>query len=294
MKINAYAKINLFLRVLGKRPDGYHELETLMQSVTLHDVLTLSKTRSGLVINCPDKNIPAGRGNLVYQAALAMKKEARAQGLRTTGLKINLRKNIPAGAGLGGGSSDAAAAIRGIDRLWRLGWPVEKLAEIGAGVGSDVPFFLYGGTVLARGRGEKIVPLADLAKWRVVIVKPAFSIPTKWAYENLKIDLTKRAKNSKIKFHKSKKKQLGQLNDLLVNDLERVCSKKYPILSQIKRQLLDLGAKIALMSGSGSAVFGIVTDARVEARVKEVFGGLDGYWVWSGSNQRRLAKNTGR
>ena len=112
MKIKAYAKINLFLRVLGKRPDGYHELESLIQAITLHDDLTLTKVKSGISIRCTDKNIPAGRDNLVYRAALAMQKEARYRGLKTTGLKIYLHKRIPAGAGLGGGSSDAAATIK--------------------------------------------------------------------------------------------------------------------------------------------------------------------------------------
>lgn len=284
MRIRARAKINLFLQILGKRPDGYHDLRTLMQEINLSDELIFKKAVGEIIkISCSDRNLPVNQGNLVYRAAEILKKEAWGKGLKTSGLQIHIRKNIPVGAGLGGGSSDAAATLKALNVLWELRFTAKKLAEIGSRIGSDVPFFIYGGTALASGRGEKLNKWPDLPSFRLVLIKPFFSISTAWAYKNLKINLTKRPKNIKIIQYCLRKGWFGKLREHIFNDLEQVAVAKHPQLKEIQQELLNLGAVAALMSGSGSTVFGIVPNKKVEVRIKEVFGQRVGFWVWSGS-----------
>lgn len=283
MKIKAYAKINLMLQVLGKRPDGYHDLASIMQEISLYDLLTINKTPAGLTISCSDRTLPCDHNNLVYKAALAMQLEAKRFNKQISGLKIQIRKNIPVGAGLGGGSSDAAATLKALNKLWQLRLTDSRLMKIGAKLGSDVPFFIKGGISLAKGRGERLISWEQIPAFRLVLVKPAKGISTAWAYKNLKISLTKRPKNIKI-IHKSlMEKRLNQLKEYLQNDLESVCISKYPLILEIKHRLLVSGAAAALMSGSGSTVFGLVTSRAAEDRIKEVFSKTKGFWVWSGS-----------
>ncbi|MBI5555256.1 MAG: 4-(cytidine 5'-diphospho)-2-C-methyl-D-erythritol kinase [Elusimicrobia bacterium] len=292
MKIRAYAKINLLLQVLGKRPDGYHNLASVMQEIGLFDLLTITKVPQGLALTCSEQTLPVGADNLVYKAALAMQAEADRLKKPVSGLNIQIQKNIPVGAGLGGGSSDAAATLKALNKLWLLRLPDKKLIQIGARLGSDVPFFIKGGTVLVKGRGELLTPWPGVPSLRLVLVKPALSISTVWAYKNLKISLTKRPKNIKIIQYSLKTKRFNQLKQYLQNDLESVCSAKYPLILEIKHRLLAAGAALALMSGSGSAVFGLIASQIAENRIKEVFSKTKGFWVWSGKtlNTRHKVK----
>jgi 4-diphosphocytidyl-2-C-methyl-D-erythritol kinase len=285
MEIKAYAKINLMLQVLGRRRDGYHDLASIMQEIELHDLLTITKTPGGITLQCSDRSLPVDKNNLVYKAATAMQLEAKRLSKPVSGLQIKIRKNIPVGAGLGGGSSDAASTLKALNELWQLRLNDVQLTQIGASLGSDVPFFIKGGTALAKGRGEILTPWPGIPASRVVLVKPAMGISTAWAYKNLKISLTKQPKNIKI-IHKSlMEKRLNQLKEYLQNDLESVCISKYPLILEIKHRLLASGAVAALMSGSGSTVFGLINSRTAENRIKEVFSKAKGFWVWSGKTR---------
>ncbi|MDD5491476.1 MAG: 4-(cytidine 5'-diphospho)-2-C-methyl-D-erythritol kinase [bacterium] len=285
MKIRAYAKINLMLQVLGKRADGYHDLASVMQEITLHDLLTMVKIPEGITLTCSDQALPMDKSNLVYKAVMTMQKEADRLKKPVSGVKIHLSKNIPVGAGLGGGSSDAAAVLKGLNKLWQLRLSEDRLAWIGAKLGSDVPFFITGGTALAKGRGERLTLWPGIPAFRLVLVKPLMGISTAWAYKNLKISLTKQPKNIKIIHNSLRKKRFNQLEEYLQNDLESVCISKYPSILEIKHRLLALGATAALMSGSGSTVFGLVVSRTAENRIKEVFSRAKGFWVWSGTTR---------
>lgn len=285
MKIKAYAKINLMLQVLGKRPDGYHDLASVMQELTLHDLLTILKTPAGITLTCSDRALSVDKSNLVYKAVIAMRGEADRLKKPVSGVKVHLSKNIPVGAGLGGGSSDAAATLKALNKLWQLRLSNNRLARIGAKLGSDVPFFITGGTALAKGRGERLTVWRGIPAFRLVLVKPIMGISTAWAYKNLKISLTKQPKNIKIIHNSLRKTRFNQLREYLQNDLESVCISKYPSILEIKHRLLALGATAALMSGSGSTVFGLVTSRTVENRIKEVFSRAKGFWVWSGTTR---------
>ena len=294
MKIKAYAKINLLLQVLEKRPDGYHNLASVMQEIGLFDLLTISKAPKGIALTCSEQNLTVGTDNLVYKAVLSMQAEADRLKKPVSGLKIHIQKNIPIRAGLGGGSSDAAATLKALNKLWLLRLPDKKLIQIGAKIGSDVPFFIKGGTALAKGRGELLTPWTGIPSFRLVLIKPLLSISTAWAYKNLKISLTKSPKNIKIIQYSLKTKRFNQLKQYLQNDLEAVCITKYPLILKIKHRLLAAGATITLMSGSGSTVFGLIASQTAENSIKEVFSKTKGFWIWSGKtliNTRHKEKN---
>jgi 4-diphosphocytidyl-2-C-methyl-D-erythritol kinase len=283
MKIKAYAKINLTLQVLARRSDGYHDLASVVQEIALYDLLSFTKTSRGITLTCSDPSLPLNKKNLVYKAAAAMQGESRRLKKPVPGVKIQIQKNIPVGAGLGGGSSDAAATLKALNILWQLHLTEARLAKIGASLGSDVPFFISGGTALAQGRGELLTLWPGIPSFRLVLVKPVTGISTAWAYKKLKISLTKQPKNIKIIQNSLLKKRFDQLTEYLQNDLESVCISKYPIILDIKHRLLALGATAALMSGSGSTVFGLIPSRVAENRIKDVFSSAKGFWVWSGS-----------
>jgi 4-diphosphocytidyl-2-C-methyl-D-erythritol kinase len=257
VRISAFAKINLRLEILGKRPDGYHELRTIFQTVSLHDDLQLRRAKKAGIALRVEGNAALskepGERNLVYQAVAAMRTELKDEG----GVEIELRKKIPAGRGLGGGSSDAAAAIVGYLRLTGKKLETERLLAIGSSLGADVPFFLQGGRALGIGRGDEIYPLPDIETVSVLIVSPAdIHVPTPDAYRWLNApELTKTADNSKLwKFCASSWSVQGSG---LLNDFEGAVFQHHPRLNQIKRELLQKGALEALLAGSGSAVIGV-------------------------------------
>ena len=251
IKILTPAKVNLFLEILGKRNDGYHEIRSLIQPIRLFDTLWIKENPKGLEIRCPGHPELENETNLVIRTIHLMEKELD----RTLHFSIRLRKKIPIGAGLGGGSSDAAAVLSGINE-W-LGWPIQpdRLTAIAAQIGSDVPFFLSKGTALASGRGERLEPWPIFPAWWYVLIYPGFSISTSWAYNQIKFPLTRGKKTINIKRLKSMEGTPGK--DQFKNDLEGIIQPFFPILGKIKKALLEQGCFQALMSGSGSTVFGI-------------------------------------
>ena len=250
----ALAKVNLDLRVLGSRPDGYHELRTVFQSIDLHDVLTAQEKRGPFVLKCRTPGVPLDDRNLVWRAATGLWK-ALGRGGDPCDAVVTIEKGIPLEAGLGGGSADAAAGLHVLARLWG-GAPVSLLREVAAGIGSDVPFFLSGGTALGLGRGEEIYPLVDLPRHWVVVVRPPFGVSTAEAYAWYDEDRAAGVREPR-----------GELQILpvpwptraaqMVNDLEPPVLRRHPEIGAIKAALKETGAVAAAMSGSGSAVFGL-------------------------------------
>jgi len=235
IRVNALAKLNLSLRVLGLRKDGYHELRTVFQSVALHDSLAFRPVASGLRIRCTDPACPTDRDNLVWRAAEELWAAARRRG-PMPGVSIRIVKRIPMQSGLGGGSSDAAAALRALIALWRVKLPRHRLQEIAARLGADVPFFLHGGTMLGLERGDVLIPQHDLNRAWSVIVVPSFGISTADA------------------FRWWDQRRGG--GPALANDLEQPVAAHYPEIARLVHDL-RIGAVQAGMSGSGSAVFGL-------------------------------------
>ena len=266
----APAKINLTLDVLHKREDGFHEVEMIMTTVDLADRVWLRPTTDGkIIIKVSERFVPNDRKNLAYQAADMLR---RMYSIRD-GVEITLDKRIPVAAGLAGGSSDAAATLRGLNRLWKLGLSAEKLAAIGAKIGSDVSFCVHGGTALATGRGEKIKHLPAPPNCWVILAKPAISVSTADIYRNLDVAKVQHPDTS------------GMLEALETGDYEKMCESLgnvlEPITMNIHPQVIDLkekmerfGADAVLMSGSGPTVFGFV---RQEARVSRIYNGLKGF-----------------
>lgn len=245
--IHAPAKINLCISVFGKRPDGYHDVEMVMQAVGLYDDVIVEAVPAGITLKCDEKAVPQGGGNIAWRAASEMLKLSRGMGV-----SIEIIKRIPVAAGLGGGSSDAAAVIAACNRLFGLGLSREGLSEIGSRIGMDVPFFFYGPTALARGRGELLTSLPPPEGFWVLLVNPGFETSTRWVYENLNLRLTKGVECNKIT-----RLTLAQMSKRLHNDLESVTAAAYPVIHEIEDALLSAGALGAKMSGSGPTVFGI-------------------------------------
>ena len=276
IRIDAHAKINLDLRILGKRADGYHELVTVFQAIDLHDTVTVESTRDGFDLRGDRSKMPLDRTNLAWRAADALWRAAGRSG-EPAGARVTIRKRIPAQAGLGGGSSDAAAALVGLDRVWRLRRSPMELAALAAGLGSDVPFFLVGGTALGLGRGDQIVPVVDLPEFPVVVAWPdrgvvtaeAYSwvtppnsgtVPTPGADRGLSPNVWGRGREHNLLWV-----FLGKL-DGLANDLEAAVEARRPDVAGIRRSLLEQGAVVARMSGSGSASFGVFRSPAAAAR----------------------------
>jgi len=253
VRLPAFAKVNLRLHVLGRRPDGYHELRTLFQSITLHDVLDLSKLRGRAIsLEIDDPALPTGRENLVHRAIEAMRRELNYRG----GIHARLSKQIPVARGLGGGSSDAAAAIIGMLRLTGRKLPLGRVMEIGSALGADVPFFFFGGRALGVSRGDELYPLPDGPKYSVVVVSPnGIGVSTRDAYRWVSSELTKRKSPRKISTFCAL--CWSRQEAPLANDFEGPVFRRYPRLAAIKRELLQQGAAGAALAGSGSAVFGL-------------------------------------
>lgn len=250
--LDAPAKINLFLEVLGKREDGYHEIETVMQAVGLADRLELWQRPAGeFSISVAGGPAPADEDNLALRAARLLARESGAQ----EGVHIHLDKRIPVGGGLGGGSSDAAAALRGLDRLWRLGARREDLANIGAELGSDVNFFLSGGTAVCRGRGELVEPLEVQHAMNVLLYIPQRQVATRDIYARLRMPLTNRRRSCHTILKALKEGAFENCGRELFNRLEEPVFELYPDLAAARDVLTGEGALGTLLSGSGSTIF---------------------------------------
>jgi len=272
IKFKTPAKINLGLHIHGKREDGFHELETIFQMVSLYDDVELELLSSGIKLECDTPGVPTDDTNLACKAALLLRQTYQVEG---KGVNIRLKKNIPFGAGLGGGSGNAAGVLMGLNRLWNLKIEREKLSKLAAELGSDVPFFLTSPCALGMGRGEQLGSLKPCAKFQVLLVFPGFPVATSWVYQNLKLKLTKRENNISILRKNLSLSDITSLGSRLYNDLEPVVIQRFPEVQVVKDELGAWGALGVLLSGSGSTVFGIFDDLE-KARV--ACAGLNGTW----------------
>ncbi|WP_348921428.1 4-(cytidine 5'-diphospho)-2-C-methyl-D-erythritol kinase [Enterococcus rotai] len=266
----APAKINLGLDALYKRQDGYHELEMIMASVDLADRLTFELLpENEIIIETDSSFLPVDRRNHVYQAAELLKDTFQL----TQGVKIYIEKRIPVAAGLAGGSSDCAAALRGLNRLWNLGLSLAELAELGSKIGSDVPYCIHGGTAFVTGRGEKIDFLPSMPQCWVVLVKPKMSVSTSSIFGSLSFNSIQHPDIRGLK-------QAIEADDYLLmtekigNALEGVTIKRHPVVQQIKDRMMKYGADAALMSGSGPTVFAL---CEKKTRAQRIYNGLKGF-----------------
>ncbi len=263
-QLKAYAKINLGLDVLGKLPNGYHEVKMIMQTVDICDVLTFEKAESGIAIRTDSQEISAGEDNLAYRAAKLLFDK---YGIRE-GIRIFLRKNIPVAAGLAGGSSDAAATLRGINEIFRLGCSVEELQELGVRIGADVPYCIVGKTALAEGIGEKLTMLPPMPDCLFVVAKPDVNVSTKYVYEHLDERGSYEHPDIDGMAQAVRERNLEGILKRMGNVLESVTVPAHPVIGALKKRMLELGAAGSMMSGSGPTVFGIFTD---EGKARKAF-----------------------
>ncbi|MBT9143809.1 MAG: 4-diphosphocytidyl-2-C-methyl-D-erythritol kinase [Dehalococcoidia bacterium] len=260
----AYAKINLILDVVGKRSDGYHEIRTVMQSLCLCDTITLSKNSNGQIsLDCNVAELPVGAGNLAWQAASLIQAEYGV----AEGVHINLKKRIPVAAGLGGGSSNAAAVLRGLVRLWGLTPKGEELSALAAKLGSDVPFCLSGGTALGTGRGEIVTVLPSCPQFYVVLANPGFPVSTASVYQNFRFEGNKERADIEGMIAAIASAEQSGILVRLANILESSTFLLYPLVEELKDKMGQMGS--ALMCGSGATVFALFTEAAAARRLQQ-------------------------
>lgn len=276
----APAKINLILKVLRKRDDGYHDIFSVMQPVSLYDEIYVSASRGrGVFVSSDSAEIPSDDSNLACRAA--------EEFLKRTGfdwrIEIRIKKNIPVAAGLGGGSSDAAAVLMGLNGLLKAGLSEAALMEMASVIGSDAPFFILKSPAAATGRGT-VLRRASLPAYHYVLINPGFKVSTKWAYDNL--DLTKKFEDNILTYSDEALKDVERLKDYLTNDLESVTLRRFPEISSLKDALNGAGASAALMSGSGPTAFGVFHDGAAARAAFEVlkasFGGSSSVFLVRG------------
>ncbi|HQU31294.1 MAG: 4-(cytidine 5'-diphospho)-2-C-methyl-D-erythritol kinase [Planctomycetia bacterium] len=268
IKIAAPAKINLFLEILGKRQDGYHEIETVMQEISLYDYIHMEDRNEDIELTCSNSTLSVGEDNLVLKAARLFQRESGI----FRGVKIHLDKRIPVGAGLGGGSSDAVATLFGLNKLWRVGYDDAKLLSLAEKLGSDTPFFVLGNTAICKGRGDVIIPHNLQTPYHYVVVYPRFEVSTATVYKNFKFVLTKNLKDVRVFLQSLDSGNPEKLGASLHNRLEDVVFRLYPEIEKIKKTLAKLGFCGILLSGSGSALYGLCRGERdskeIEKKIK--------------------------
>ncbi len=253
-KIKSFAKINLGLEITGKREDGYHNLRTLFQTVDFYDILEFKEIRSNdIILGGTDSSVPWDESNLIFKAASLLKE----RDLSSRGIEIWVEKNIPPGKGLGGGSSNAAMTLYALNRIWALDLEKDELMNLAGKLGADVPYFLEGGFCLGMGRGDKLTPLEDLDPFYCLLVLPPLSLSTATIYERFALSLTSGVKDSKIIRFLERREF-----ELLENDLEETVFHQYPRLKDIKSLFRNQCSELSLVSGSGSAVFGLFDDSQ--------------------------------
>lgn len=253
MELKARAKINLTLDIVGKRENGYHEVDMIMQQVDLFDKISLTKQPEGITINCPARYVPSDRRNIAYKAIKAVQDECNV----SYGVKIDIDKKIPVAAGLGGGSSNAAAVIKGYNQLYDLNLSLEKMRAIGRTLGADVNFFFTDHAARATGIGEKIQPIPGFKSGWLVLCKPNIGVSTASVYKSLNYQLLMNHPNTEKMVEALKEDNIYEISENLSNVLETVTLNKHTVVKKIKSKMLDYGALGALMSGSGPTVFGI-------------------------------------
>ena len=266
MRLQAFAKINLGLDVLGKREDGYHEVRMIMQTIRMYDQLDMRKSvEPGIHLTTNKKYIPVDENNLVWRAAKLMMDTCGIM----EGVSIHLHKVIPVAAGMAGGSSDAAATLVGMNRLFHCGLSKEKLMELGVQIGADVPYCVLRGTALAEGIGEKLTVLPPMPDCWILIGKPGISVSTAFVYKNLDLPALSKHPDIDGMLECLKEKDLTGICNRLENVLETVTIKEYPIIEKVKKHLMDQGAKGALMSGSGPTIFAVFEDKKTADNAME-------------------------
>lgn len=259
--------MNLALEVLGKREDGYHELATVLQAVDLSDLLTLEEDKR-IAIAVSDPGIPAGEENLAWRAAQLLKGAAGID----RGVRITLEKRIPVAAGLGGGSSDAAAVLLGLNQLWEIGWPSSRLQELAVQLGMDVPFFLGGGRALGTGRGERLEPLPSEGDLALVLVNPNFPLTTREVYGRVRPETMGDGKKVAALAAALATGDVARVARSVYNGLERAVEPAYPLITEMKRALRDAGALGCVMSGSGPTVVGVAKSMPHAKRIVDALG----------------------
>ena len=263
VSLPSFAKINLDLRILGVRPDGYHDLRTAFQSLSLFDTVTVSARRGPLAVTCDEPDIPTDQRNLVWKAASLLHRVATGKSSAPRDIAIDLRKRVPSEAGLGGGSSNAAMTLLALNKLWKLDLDLPSLTRIAGRLGADVPYFLVGGTALGLGRGDDIYPLADMPPIHVVILRPGFGVATADAYRWFDEESRRSAREPAPR---AIPPGWPAWSASLRNDLEAPVVRHHPAIGRIRQSLVDAGASFAAMSGSGSAVFGLFERADAARR----------------------------
>lgn len=271
IKMKAMAKVNLGLDVLRRRADGYHDVKMIMQTIDLCDQVEISRTDTpGIEIRTNLQDLPTNSDNLVYKAAELILKEAKAaEKIREKGICISLEKHIPVAAGLAGGSTDAAAVLKGLNEMFELGFSVEELMVLGKKIGADVPYCIKGGTMLAEGIGEKLTGLPDVPKCTVLLVKPQVQVSTAFVYKNLKLDDAAIHPDIDGQIQAIRDKNLYAMSEKMGNILESVTIPAFPQIQEIKEKMLSCGAVNAMMSGSGPTVFGIFDDPKKAEAARE-------------------------
>ncbi|EOH72353.1 4-(cytidine 5'-diphospho)-2-C-methyl-D-erythritol kinase [Enterococcus malodoratus] len=266
----APAKINLGLDILGKRPDGLHELAMVMASIDLADRLYLEEIpEDRIIIETNKAFLPTDKKNHVYEALDLVKERFDIK----KGLRVKIHKEIPVAAGLGGGSTDSAAALRAVNRLWNLGLSIEEVAELGAEVGSDVPYCVYGQTSLVEGFGEKVTPIAPMPQCWVVVVKPRMSVSTRTIFAKIVMEDLYHPDIASL-VSAIEENDYQKMTENLGNSMEVVTIKKHPVIQQLKDRMMKYGADAAMMSGSGPTVYAL---CRKYSRAKHVFNALKGF-----------------
>ena len=271
MRVNAHAKINLYLKIHGKRTDGYHELTTVMQSISLYDEIDIGVIPGGIEISSDRSEMPSDRANLMWRAAESFFERTGIQ----NGISIQIKKKIPIAAGLGGGSSDAAAILKSLNYLHGGILSDPELHLLAQNLGSDVPFFIHGGTAIARGRGERIERIRFPGRMTVLLINPGFPVSTAEIYRHMRLMLTSGERTLSITTAFSAEAfRNGSIFGRMHNDLEDTVLDRYPEISRVKRFLMDAGASASMVSGSGGTVFGIFTEEAQAASAAELAEGL--------------------
>lgn len=276
LTLSANAKINLTLDILGTREDGYHEVTMIMQEISLHDTLSMGKINQGIsltiVIEGQQGTLPADESNLCWKAAALVQKEYNLQ----EGVEIHLTKRIPMAAGLAGGSADAAAVLKGMNHLFRLGMTEARLCELGARLGSDIPFCIMGGTMLATGRGEILTRLPSFPRLSVVLAKPPVGVSTAWAYKTYDAGYDGPHPDNEAMLEAIHGGDAHKAADLLCNVLEGVTETEHPVIADYKRLMMEHGAMASMMSGSGPTVFGLVREKQQAWHLADTLKKYDG------------------
>ncbi len=263
----SFAKINLGLRILGKRKDGFHEIETVFQTISLKDEIDFCPINNDIKLTSDSPFCPSDQTNLVFKAASLLKQHTKT----SKGCHIILKKKIPVGAGLGGGSSNAATTLVALNKIWNTQLTTKELNKLAVHLGSDVPFFIYGGIALGKGKGEKLTQINTLADYWGVLVCPNLQILSKWAYQQLNFNLTKSFKRSKFSVLTRNFPEINIWDSLLVNDFENIVFNVYPELRTILKDLKNYDAFYARMSGSGSTIFGLFETAELAQAAQKYF-----------------------